>query len=188
MKDELWNELALEALTKHGSGINVSATLDIAHPETIRNYRSFGEMLADAYRKGAASVAAPVGVSLEKEPESTSKSPDDVVPDHYTISLDGGKYKVIRNFGEALTFYRGGELWEAGNEQWGHAKCIGSMVYRIAELEMAIGQVLEGSLDRNLRRNADGLNDYIKTRTNANLMVGLSYNWQRLLRTALDKK
>lgn len=231
MKDDLWNELALEALTKRGSGINVSPTLDIAHPETIRNYRAFGEMLADAYRKGAESkpdyktaldewldktdwvqkesATFPFNTlgmhradvlkkeiellrpkfrieHLESESEPTPKPPDDVVPDDYTISLDDGKYKVRREFGRGLTFYRNGEFWNVGTEEFKYVKVIGSMVYRIAELEMAIGQVLEGSLDYRLVRQKNGLDGYL---TSGRAPLGqLHLSWQTLLRTALDKK
>ncbi len=115
-------------------------------------------------------------------------SKQDSVPDDYTISLDDGKYKVRREYGVGLTFYRGGDLWESANTEWKHAKCINSMVYRIAELEMAIGFVLNGQLHNNGMRSADGLSEYVRFRKANDLPVGMSVMWEQLLKDALDQK
>lgn len=48
--------LALEAIEKNRGGLIVSAILDIAYPDTIHNFNTFGCMLLDAYRKGVAAA------------------------------------------------------------------------------------------------------------------------------------
>lgn len=53
-----------------------------------------------------------------------------------TVKLDDGKYTI--NMDEktgAMTFYRNGEPWTAGQEGFQHAKVVYCMVARILELE-----------------------------------------------------
>lgn len=75
------------------------------------------------------------------------------MPDTYTISLDGGKYTVINEWGMPLQFLRHGETWPAANNLK-HDKVVLAMAQRIEELEVAIKDVLDGPLLHSSRRDA----------------------------------
>ncbi len=54
------------------------------------------------------------------------------------IQLDDGKYRVTMDDEGAMIFYRGGQLWPAGQQAFEHAKIISSMVWRISDLEKQV--------------------------------------------------
>lgn len=101
-----------------------------------------------------------------------------MLDDHYTIKLDGGKYTVI-NHRNRLEFLRHDEPWPAGQQLSG-AKVVHAMLDRIEELEMAIGQVLHGSLSRG-QRNGDGMNSYVKLGPDGE-------SWKARLTAVLEQK
>lgn len=108
--------------------------------------------------------------------------------DHYTIKLDGGKYTVI-NWSGILEFRRHGEDWPAAANLKGFGVVL-AMVQRIEELEMAIGQVLNGSLKPvGAARQRDGLDSYIKFMDEQGyVVVGDIRGWQTRLRNVLEQK
>jgi hypothetical protein len=101
----------------------------------------------------------------------------------YTLKLDGGKYTVINDNGQ-MTFLRHGEPWPAADDLK-HAGVVLAMAQRIEELEVAIGEVLNGSLDEQGTRAADGITSIL---SGVIAVRGTFCNWEDTLRRALEQK
>lgn len=100
----------------------------------------------------------------------------------YVISLDNDKYRVINDNG-LLRFLRHGEPWFPAEEPGG-AKVVLAMAQRIEELEVAIGEVLDGTIDTARgERRADGVRSF----GTASGLIPLR-SWENTLRRALEQK
>jgi len=81
------------------------------------------------------------------------------MPHPYTLTLDGGKYTVTNDSG-LLSFLRYGEAWPAAQESLASANVVLALAQRIEELETAIRDVIDGSVDERGERGSDGIRSY----------------------------
>jgi hypothetical protein len=98
----------------------------------------------------------------------------------YVISLDNDKYRVINDNG-ILTFLRYGAAWPSAQESLAFSKVVLAMAQRIEELEVAIGEVLGGTMQANGQRATDGM----KYAAMMGKPVG---HWQERLQRVLEQK
>jgi hypothetical protein len=98
----------------------------------------------------------------------------------YTISLDGGKYTVFNDNG-SLRFLRHGEAWPAV-DILRHVGVTLAMAQRIEELEVAIGEVLNGRVIVTGCRDDSGMVSF-----DANGTVPFK-DWEAQLRRVLEQK
>jgi hypothetical protein len=105
--------------------------------------------------------------------------------DPYVITLNDGKYTVTHTWGQPLQFQRHGEPWP-GADDLRYANVVVAMAERIKELEIAIREVLDGTLDERGKRNLDGL-----TFGSVFAMSAQGQNmrdWETKLRNVLEQK
>lgn len=111
-----------------------------------------------------------------------------MINNSYTMNLEGGKYTVIHDYtGAGLSFLRGGEPWPAADDLK-YSKVVGAMASRIEELEMAIGQVINGSLDEHGRRRADGMINAPCDPRTAVALAPHQNDWQDRLQAVLEQR
>lgn len=96
----------------------------------------------------------------------------------YTIKLEQGKYLIINDNG-SLTILRNGEPWPAA-EELKHVKLVGALAARIEELEMAIGAVVNGTLNERGVRRGDGTGNFTQC-------FAPTEKWDTALRKVLDQ-
>lgn len=97
----------------------------------------------------------------------------------YTISLEHGKYTIIKYDLGGMEFRRHGEAWPAADDLK-HVNVVRAMHDRIEELEKAIRDAIKGSQDPQGARRWDGMEDYLG---HPNISM-----WHHDLRTVLEKK
>ena len=100
----------------------------------------------------------------------------------YSIKLEHGKYLVVNDNG-SLTILRHGAEWPAA-EELKHVGIVLSLAQRIEELEVAIGAVMNGSLDSRGMCNGDGLKNF-QGRYDVPRVIDVR-RWDETLRKALD--
>lgn len=106
----------------------------------------------------------------------------------YTMSLEGGKYTVIHDYtGAGLSFLRHGEAWPVVDDLK-YSKVVGAMASRIEELEMAIGQVINGSLDERGNRRLDGMANAPCDPRTAVALAPYQNDWQDRLQAVLEQR
>lgn len=102
----------------------------------------------------------------------------------YTIALKGGKY-MIQNDSGLLSFWRHGEAWPAADDLK-HAGVVLAMAQRIEELEVAIKEALDGTLQTDGIRYPDGIAAVAQIGVIATR--GMLVSWETGLRHVLEQK
>jgi hypothetical protein len=103
--------------------------------------------------------------------------------DPYVITLRDTKYTITHTWGQPLQFRRHGEPWP-GAHDLRHANVVIAMAERIKELEIAIREVVDGTLDvARGERRPDGL-------LHNKLMPSITQlrDWETKLRNVLEQK